>query len=336
MPDGGLIISEATCISDTAHGYPHTPGIYSQEQLDGWRPVVEAVRGQGAHFFSQLWHVGRASHNDYQPGGQAPVAASAIPITDGTQVFSPSQGKMVDFPTPQALEVHEIPGIVEQYRRAARNALDVGFSGVEIHGANGYLIDQFLKSESNHRTDDYGGSIEKRCRFALEVVDAVCGEVGADHVGIRLSMFGGFQNATDEHPYALGTFLLEELNKRGLCYVHMVEPRAANQVIRETQDSLEPFRKVWRGPFIAAGGFKRESAMHAVQSGHADLVAIGRLFIANPDLPLRFCLDAPLNPYHRATFYTQGDEGYIDYPFLQDTEYAEEYLGARPCALNEP
>ncbi|KAL4440482.1 hypothetical protein ABPG75_003483 [Micractinium tetrahymenae] len=334
--DGGLIISEATCISDTAHGYPHTPGIYSREQLDGWRPVVEAVRAKGAHFFSQLWHVGRASHNDFQPGGQAPISASAIPITDGTQVFSLSQGKMVDFPTPRALEVHEIPGIVEQYRRAARNAIDVGFSGVEIHGANGYLIDQFLKSECNHRTDEYGGSIETRCRFALEVVDAVCDEVGANRVGIRLSMFGGFQNATDEHPYALGSFLLEELNKRGLCYVHMVEPRAANQAIRETQDSLEPFCKVWRGPMIAAGGYKRESAMHAVQSGHADLVAIGREFITNPDLPLRFCLDAPLNPYHRATFYTQGDEGYIDYPLLRDTEYAEEFFGKHPCALNEP
>ncbi|GAB4814383.1 hypothetical protein N2152v2_001429 [Parachlorella kessleri] len=291
--------------------YPHTPGIYLPEQ---------------AFFFCQLWHVGRASHNDYQPNGEPPVSASAIPITDGNQVFSFKAGKMVDFPTPRALEVSEIPGVVDDYRKAARNSLTAGFSGVEIHGANGYLIDQFLKDEANHRTDEYGGSIENRCRFALEVVKAVADEVGSDKVGIRLSPFGGFQNATDSHPYGLVSYLLEELNKLDLAYVHFVEPRAGgNADIPETPHTLEPFRKVYKGTAIAAGGYKRESGMEAIASGHSDLVAYGRWFIANPDMPKRFALGAPLNKYHRDTFYSQGNEGYIDYPFLEDTEWGKQH-----------
>eukprot|EP00887_Chlorella_sp_A99_P000665 scaffold5.g665.t1 len=307
---GGLLLTEATCISERAHGYPHTPGIYTKEQQDGWRPVVE------------LWHTGRASHPDYQPNGEPPVSASAIPITDGTQ--------MVDFTTPRALEPSEIPGVVDEYRRAARASIDTGFDGVEIHGANGYLVDQFLKDESNQRTDEYGGSIERRCRFALKVARAVAEEVGPERTGIRLSPFGGFQNATDSHPYALVSYLLEELGKLRLAYVHMVEPRAGGNADKDPGGhTLEPFRKERQGwswcqqqaaafAHCATGLPCAEPALHlppatahpapppTPPAGHADLVAFGRYFLANPDLPLRFCLDAPLNRYHRETFYTQA------------------------------
>ena len=239
---------------------------------------------------------------------------------------------MVDYPVPRALEVEELPAIVQEFVTGAVNARAAGFDGVELHSANGYLLDEFLKDEINQRTDAYGGSIENRCRFVIEVVQAVADAVGADRVGIRLSPFGGFLNGTDSHPYGLITYLLEELNKIGIAYVHVVEGRAAGNTDVPDDDAktLTPFRKVWKGTFIAAGGYQRENAMAAVETGHADLVAFGRWFLANPDFVKRIAMDAPLNKYDRAAFYFMGTEeeqfqkGYTDYPFLEATEYGAE------------
>eukprot|EP00887_Chlorella_sp_A99_P005008 scaffold4.g5008.t1 len=311
--------------------------VRAQEQVEAWQPITKAVHDKGATFFCQarrswehaslhhgcaparlLWHVGRASHPHYQPNEELPVSSSAIAVGNGSQCFSLKSMQLEDYPAPRALEKEEIPGIVEEFRVAARNAIAAGFDGVEVHGANGYLIDQ---DNVNHRTDEYGGPIENRCRFALEVVRAVVEEVGADRVGLRLSPFGSFLSATDSHPYALTTYLLEELNEFNLAYVHLVEPRTGGSVdVDPGAYSLDPFRKVYRGTVIAAGGYKRDDAATAVASGRADLVAFGRWFLANPDLPRRFQLGAPLNKYDRNTFYTQGEEGYVDYPVLEDTE----------------
>lgn len=322
---GGLMISEGTVVGDRGHGYPCTPGVYTQEQIEAWKPITTAVHDKGAVFFCQLWHVGRASHPHYQPNEELPISSSTRKIVEG-QCFSLKSMQMEDYLEPRALTVEEIPGIVNEFRVAARNALDAGFDGVEIHGANGYIIDAFLKDNVNDRTDEYGGSIENRCRFCLEVVKAVSEEVGSDKVGLRLSPFGGFLDATDSHPYALTTYLLEELNKFDLAYVHLVEPRIAGVVERETSDSIAPFRQVYKGTVIAAGGFTGATGGEAVASGHCDLVCYGRHFIANPDLPRRFQLGAPLNKYDRNTFYTQGEEGYTDYPSLEDTAEGKAFL----------
>lgn len=245
---------------------------------------------------------------------------------------------MEDYQIPRALDKKELPAIVAEFATAARNALTAGFDGVEIHGANGYLIDQFLKDEINKRNDEYGGSIENRCRFAIEVVKAVADEIGADKVGIRLSPFGGFLSATDTHPYALITYLLEELNKLDIAYVHLVEPRAGGNDDVEVTDgkTLEPFRRVWKGTFIAAGGYVPENSGNAIKSGHCDLIAFGRRFLANPDYVKRVAIGAPLNPYDRATFYTQDEIGYNDYPFVEDTEWGKEnpeLASATPAVL---
>lgn len=235
--------------------------------------------------------------------------------------------QLEDYPVPRALETHELPGIIDEFVQAAIKAREAGFDGVEIHGANGYLLDEFLKSEINHRTDEYGGSIENRARLVIEVVKAVADAIGADRVGIRLSPFGGFLNATDEHPYALITYLLEELNKIGIGYVHLVEGRAGgnSDLPNDAAKTLEPFRKVWRGTFIAAGGYQRQNAIEAIENGSADLIAFGRWALANPDFVKRLALDAPLNKYNRDTFYSFGEEGYTDYPFLEETEWGKEH-----------
>jgi len=319
---GGLIISEATCITPAAHGYPHTPGIYTQEQLEAWKPVVKAVKDKGGLFYCQLWHCGRASHQDYQADGGAPVSASDIPIGDPWTVYT-LKGGPFPYPAPRPLEVSEIRDIVQQYVQAAKNSIELGFDGVEIHGANGYLLDQFLKDGSNKRTDEYGGSIPNRARFHLEVVKAVCDAIGSEKVGLRLSPFNTFLDCIDSTPYDTNDYLLKELNKLKLAYVHLVEPRAAagnEDVEGLITDSLAPFKKVSEVPFIAAGGYKRDDGAEAVRSGHADMVCYGRIYLANPDLPKRFILNAPLNMYDRNTFYSQGIEGYLDYPFLEDEE----------------
>eukprot|EP00878_Enallax_costatus_P021679 GHUV01022969.1.p1 GENE.GHUV01022969.1~~GHUV01022969.1.p1 ORF type:complete len:352 (+),score=70.28 GHUV01022969.1:604-1659(+) len=321
---GGLIISEATAICDQARGYPQVPGIYTSEQVEAWKSVVQAVHDKGGLLVCQLWHVGRASHPDYQPGNAAPVSASPIAIGESFEVYT-SKGGPFKYPVPRALETNEIADIVRQYADAAKNAIDAGFDGVEIHGANGYLLDQFWKDSSNRRTDEYGGSDENKARLLLEVMEAVAAAVGPERVGLRLSPYNTFLDACDtvERAVEKNTWLMKALDHRvpGLAYMHMVEPRLAGgnaEVEGPISHSLEPFRQATSLPFLAAGGFKREDGIKAVGSGHADAVVYGRWFISNPDLPKRLALGAPLTPYNRDTFYSFGTEGYTDYPLMED------------------
>jgi len=313
----GLIITEATQVSPQGQGYPFTPGIHSQEQVEGWRLVTQAVHDRGGRIFLQLWHVGRISHPDLQPDGALPVAPSAIAPAEGMAATYEGEKPYV---TPRALETAEIPGIVEQYRQGAKNALAAGFDGVEIHSANGYLLDQFLHDGSNHRTDEYGGSIENRARLLMEVTEAVVSVWGADRVGVRLSPSGTFGSVYDSDLKALFTYVVDALNQFELAYLHLVEPRVAgNETVENPTSELSSkyFRPIYKGTFISAGGHDRESGNAVLASGDADLVAYGRLFISNPDLPQRFALNAQLNPYDRSSFYGGDERGYTDYPFLE-------------------
>lgn len=315
---GGLQITEATDITEQSRGYPGAPGIYTPEQIAGWRLVTDAVHAKGGVIFVQIWHVGRVSHSSMQPGGALPVAPSAVAVP-GNHInvnFKP-----VPFETPRALDLSEIPGIVELFRQAARNARDAGFDGVEIHGANGYLLDQFLQDGTNHRTDQYGGSIPNRVRLLLEVVDAVSGMIGANRTGVRLSPWGAFNDMRDSDPGAVFDYVGTELGKRDLAYLHLVEPRAdqssdVNALNPDAPDATARLRKRFHGPIIAAGGFTQDTAETAVASQSASAVAFGRLFIANPDLPERFRIGAALNRYDRSTFYGGDAKGYTDYPAL--------------------
>lgn len=314
----GLIISEATQVSQQGQGYPATPGIYSPLQVAGWKLVTDAVHQKNGKIFLQLWHVGRISHSSYQPEGALPVAPSAIKPSGKTFTAA---WKQVDYETPQVLEIHQIKAIVDDYRKASLNAKEAGFDGVEIHGANGYLLDQFLQDGSNKRQDQYGGSIANRARFLLEVVDAVLEVWDKGRVGIRFSPYGTFNDMSDSDPIALFGYLLEEISKQELAYVHMIEPRATmaggnDALAADAPCATELFRKKFSGCFISAGGYSPEIAQEAVASGLVDAVAFGRLYIANPDLPERIKMGAVLNPYHRATFYGGAEKGYIDYPFL--------------------
>ncbi|XP_072970501.1 putative 12-oxophytodienoate reductase 11 isoform X2 [Typha angustifolia] len=312
---GGLLISEAAPISDTANGYTDTPGIWTKKQVEAWRPIVDAVHEKGGIFFCQIWHVGRVSKYDFQPNGQAPISCTDKPLTPQVRGDGISVAK---YSPPRRLETEEIPSIVNDFRLAARNAIKAGFDGVEIHGAHGYLIDQFLKDQVNDRTDKYGGSLENRCRFALKIIEALVDEIGADRVGIRLSPYANYMESGDSNPEALGLYMVNSLNKFGILYCHMVEPRMVK--VNEkfvTPHSLLPMRNAFKGTFIVAGGYDREEGNRAIADGFGDLVAYGRLFLANPDLPRRFELDAPLNKYNRDTFYTSDPViGYTDYPFL--------------------
>ncbi|KAK1403694.1 12-oxophytodienoate reductase 2 [Heracleum sosnowskyi] len=309
----GLLITEATAISDTAIGYPDVPGIWKKEQVEAWKPIVDGVHAKGGIFVCQIWHTGRVSNTGFQPNGQAPISCTDKPI-------SPSQDGSHHSP-PRRLSTEEIPQIVNDFRLAAKNAMEAGFDGVEIHGAHGYLIDQFLKDQVNDRKDEYGGSLENRCRFALGVVEAVSEEIGADRVGIRLSPFADYMESGDSNPEALGLYMAESLNKFGILYLHVVEPRMKTLGEKfKCSESLVPMRKAFNGTFIVAGGYDREDGNNAVAENHADLVVYGRLFLANPDLPKRFELDAPLNKYDRNTFYSSDPVvGYTDYPFLDET-----------------
>jgi N-ethylmaleimide reductase len=314
----GLIVSEATQVSQQGQGYPGTPGIHTPEQTAGWQLVTDAVHQAGGRIFLQLWHVGRISHSSHQPDGGLPVAPSAIKPSGGT--FS-ADWKQVAFETPRALETAEIPGIVEDFRRGAQNAKDAGFDGVEVHGANGYLLDQFLQDGSNQRGDSYGGSIENRARLLLEIVDAAIAIWGAGRVGVRLSPFGTFNDMHDSDPIALFTYVLQQLSARGVAYVHLIEPRSSaagsmDKVIEDAPDTAQLFRQAFNGVLISAGGYTADSAKQAVADGQADAIAFGRLFIANPDLVERLRAGAALNPYDRATFYGGGEKGYTDYPSL--------------------
>ncbi|XP_073315378.1 putative 12-oxophytodienoate reductase 11 isoform X1 [Primulina huaijiensis] len=316
---GGFLLAEATGVSDTAQGYPNTPGIWTKEQTDAWKPIVDAVHAKGAVFFCQIWHVGRVSNTGFQPNGQSPISSTYRELAPQLRANGVD---MARFSPPRRLSTDEIPKIVNDFRIAARNAIEAGFDGVEIHGAHGYLIEQFFKDQANDRTDQYGGSLENRCRFGLEIVEAVSDEIGADRVGIRLSPFATYMECGDSNPEALGLYLVEALNKYGILYCHMIEPRMMPVGVKsECPDSLVPMRKSFKGTFIVAGGYEREDGNKAVAANRTDLVAYGRHFLANPDLPKRFELDAPLNKYQRETFYAPEPVlGYTDYPFLEETD----------------
>ncbi|KAI4324206.1 hypothetical protein L6164_023761 [Bauhinia variegata] len=314
--EGGLLIAESTGISDTAQGYPNTPGIWTKEQVEAWKPIVDAVHAKGGIFFCQIWHVGRVSNPDFQPNRQAPISCTDKPLSPERYGFDSVTTK---FTAPRRLRTDEIPHIVNDFRIAARNAVEAGFDGVELHGAHGYLIDQFLKDQVNDRTDKYGGSLKNRCRFALEVIEAVSEEIGAERVGIRLSPFADYNECGDSDPEALGIYMAKSLNKFGIAYCHVVEPRMKNPEEKsECSQSVVPMRKAFNGTFIVAGGYDREDGNKAIVENRADLVAYGRWFLANPDLPKRFQLNAPLNKYNRETFFTTDPVyGYTDYPFLE-------------------
>lgn len=314
----GLIISEATQVSQQGQGYPATPGIHSEEQVAGWRLVTDAVHKAGGVIFLQLWHVGRTSHRSHQPNGELPVAPSAIQPSGGT--FS-ADWKPVGFETPRALETSEIAGVIADFRRGAENAKKAGFDGVEVHGANGYLLDQFLQDGSNHRTDQYGGSIENRARLLLEIVDQVIAVWGAGRVGVRLSPYGTFNDMQDSDPIKLFTYVLEQLSARGIAYAHIIEPRSSmaggqDGTVENAPETRSIFRKAFKGALISAGGYVRNEAMRAIEDGSADAIAFGRLFISNPDLPRRLKEDTDLNSYDRSTFYGGAEKGYTDYPQL--------------------
>ena len=307
----GLIVTEASQISQQGQGYIWTPGIYTDAQVEGWRKVTDAVHAEGGKIAIQLWHVGRVSHESLQPGQKAPVAPSAIAAKTKTYI----QGGFADTSTPRALETAEIAGIVADYRRAAENARRAGFDGIEIHGANGYLIDQFLKDGSNHRADAYGGSVENRIRFALEVVDAILSVWPAGRVGIRLSPVSPANDAVDSNPADVFFALVRELDKRGLAFIHIVEGATGGPRDNAPFD-YEGLRKSFRGAYMANNGYTRALAIDAVASGRADLVSFGKAFIANPDLVERLKRDAPLNEVDRATLYGGDAHGYTDYPAL--------------------
>ena len=308
--NAGLIISEGTQVSPLGKGYMATPGIYSEAQVEGWKPITQAVHAAGSKIVAQIWHVGRITHPDLT-GGAQPVAPSAI----APQVVAYTRNGKVEAPVPHALTIDEIAEVVAQFRRAAANAIRAGFDGVEIHGANGYLVDQFLRDGANQRTDAYGGSIENRCRFALEVVDAVVAEIGAGRVGIRLSPVTPANDLSDSHPQALFGHLVEQLDQRGIAFLHVVEGATGGPRDLPGFDYAGA-RQAFKGVYIANNGYDRELAIDAVESGRADAVAFGRQYIANPDLVQRLKHGAALNQPNPQTFYTPGPVGYTDYPVL--------------------
>ncbi len=314
----GLIISEATQISRQGKGYVFTPGIYTDEQIDGWRRVTDAVHQAGGRIHLQLWHVGRISHPALQAEGAQPVAPSAIKPR-GAQTFISADSGMVDIPQPRALSKDEIPGIVNQYRVGAENARRAGFDGVQIHAANGYLIDQFLRSGSNQRDDEFGGSLENRLRFPMVGVDAVLSVWGADCSGIRVSPTGSFNDMYDDDPVATyGTFA-ERLNRTGMSYLEVVEDSfQGNHAGGRPEQVIDAIRAGYKGCYIANGGYSADEARRRIKAGRCDLVSFGRPFIANPDLPERFRCHAQLNEWDSASFYGGDERGYTDYPRLAD------------------
>jgi N-ethylmaleimide reductase len=305
----GLIVTEATQMGPGAQGYIQTPGVYTEAQVQGWRKVTDAVHAAGGRIVVQLWHCGRVSHEDFQPGHALPVSASAVRLEGEAWTYD----GMKPHPTPRALETDEIPGLVAQFRHAAAYAKAAGFDGVEVHGANGYLIDQFLRDGTNRRSDRYGGSAENRARFLLEVTEAVAEVWGADRVGVRLSPLGSFNGMSDSDPAATFGHAAQALNRFGLAYLHMVEQFGA-PLSQEQQAVLKRIRERWDGPYLANGGYDAERGAAAIRSGWATAITYGKPFIGNPDLPLRFLAEAPLNEPDAKTFYGGDAHGYTDYP----------------------
>jgi N-ethylmaleimide reductase len=308
----GLIISEGLNISPQAVGYAFTPGIWTTEHIKSWRPVTSAVHGDGGRIFAQLWHVGRVSHPDLQLGGVLPVAPSAVrPDVDAFTAEGKKPAK-----TPRALRIDELPGIVADYEQAARNALDAGFDGVEIHAANGYLLDQFMRDGANQRTDAYGGSVENRIRLTLEVTRAVAAICDGGRTGLRISPLNTASDLSDSNPEPVFTALVDQLNDIVLAYLHVVEGVTGGSRTVEGGFDLNVLRQRFKGLYMANNGYGRDLALSARRSNTADLIAFGRPYIANPDLVTRLERGAPLNPLDGATAYGGGAEGYIDYPFL--------------------
>ena len=317
----GLLITEATAISQQGQGYADVPGLYGTEQLDGWKRVTDAVHAQGGKIVVQMWHVGRVSHVDLQPDGQAPVAPSAIAAKTKTYLIKDGQGQFAETSVPRALDAEELPGIVHNYRHAARNAIQAGFDGVEVHAANGYLLDQFLKRGANHRTDDYGGSIENRARLLLEVMRAVAEEIGGGRTALRISPVTPANDIHDPDPQPLFFYVVRALAPLGLAYVHVVEGATGGpRELPERPFDYAALKAAYRqaggqAAWMVNNGFTKALAEQAVQNGD-DLVAFGKPFISNPDLVRRLRENAPLNPPDQATFYGGGAKGYTDYPLL--------------------
>ena len=307
----GLIITEATQISAQAQGYQDTPGLYTQEQIAGWRNVTNAVHAEGGRIFVQLWHVGRVSHVDLQPDGAAPVAPSAIRAQTKTFV----NNGFADVSEPRALELEELPGIVNDFRQAAANAIAAGFDGVEIHGANGYLLDQFIKDNANLRTDAYGGSIENRARLLLEVTAAVTREIGAHRTGVRISPVSPANGVSSSDPQPQFDYIAEQLSELGIAFIHVVEGATGGprDVAPFDYDAL---RQRFKQTYLANNGYDLELATARINANEADLIAFGRPFISNPDLIERLKTGAPLAPLNQATLYGGGAKGYTDYPTL--------------------
>jgi N-ethylmaleimide reductase len=311
----GLIISEGTAVSPDAHGYPGDPGIYTPEQIAGWRVVTDAVHGRGGRIVMQIAHNGRNSHSSLRPDGSVPVAPSAVVgnIPALTRDFQQVKAEI-----PRALEASEIPVIVGTFRQAALNAIKAGFDGVELQGANSHLIEQFLEDGTNKRTDNYGGSQENRARFLLELVAEVSAAIGADRLGVRLSPFGQYGGIHDSKPKELFSFVIEELNQRHLAYLHLIEARGSeigltDELHENSVNNAELFRSVFNGPLLSAAAYTPASAAVAIEQKHADAIVFGRLFIANPDLVGRIKRNQPLNAPDRSTFYGGAEHGYTDY-----------------------
>jgi N-ethylmaleimide reductase len=314
----GLLITEASQISQQGQGYQDTPGIYTKEQVAGWRKVTDQVHDKGGHIYIQLWHVGRVSHDSLQANGGKPVAPSAIRAKGKTFV----NGTFSDISEPRALELSEIPGIIEDFKRATANALEAGFDGVEIHGANGYLLDQFAKDGTNKRTDAYGGSIENRAKLMLEVSKVVAAVAGADRTGIRISPVTPANDISDSNPQPLFDHIVDGLNALKLTYIHVIEGATGGPRDNAPFDYAS-LRKRFKQAYIANNGYDFDLATKVLSEGAADLIAFGKPFISNPDLVERLKKGAPLNPFDKATFYGGGAKGYTDYPTLGAKQAAE-------------
>ncbi|MFN4163924.1 MAG: alkene reductase [Ferrovibrio sp.] len=312
----GLIVAEATQVCPEGQGYQDTPGIHSDAQVAAWKQVTDAVHARGGKIFLQLWHVGRISHVSLQPNGQAPVAPSAIRANSKTFV----NGAFIEVSEPRALRLDELPGIVDAYRKGAANAIRAGFDGVEIHGANGYLLDQFLRDGTNKRTDEYGGSIENRARLMLEVTAAIVAEIGAERTGIRLSPVTPANDASDSNPQPVFNYVVEQLDRLNLVYIHVIEGATGGDRNFGAGFDYEALRKRFRNTWIVNNGYTLETAQQVLAEKRADLVAFGRPFISNPDLVERLRRNAPLSPLDRATLYGGGAKGYTDYPALEAAE----------------
>jgi N-ethylmaleimide reductase len=312
----GLIIAEGPAVSQQGQGYPNAPGIYTQEQLDGWKTVTEAVHSRGGRIFLQIAHNGRNSQSSFMPDGGPPVAPSAIPPT--LPGFT-SDGRQVPIETPRPLRLEDISPIVDSFTLASRKAIQAGFDGVELQASNSHLIDQFLEDGSNTRSDAYGGSIVNRMRFLLEITEGVTAAIGSERLGVRLSPFGQYGGICDSNPMRLFISIVEELNERNLAYLHLIEGRGSeiglgDALHEDALNNAKVFRPHFQGPLISAAAYTSSSASDTVVAGTADAIAFGRLFISNPDLVERIAADRPLSPYDRSTFYGGQEKGYTDYP----------------------